>query len=76
MRPRNFAWLFVSAFIAFRPMLKPLFVWSIARTLTVLPLYVSAQQVPHWALPQPEIWEAPPMYGNLGRLMCSFRGDA
>jgi hypothetical protein len=61
MRPRNCAWLFVSAFIALMPMLKPLSVWSIASTLIVLPLYVSAQQVPQLAEFHPAIAWAPPM---------------
>jgi hypothetical protein len=68
MRPSDLAWLFVSAFIAFRPMLNPLSVWSTASTFTVLPLYVSAQHEPHCSLFQPAICAAPPMYGNFGRL--------
>ncbi len=63
--PRNWAWLFVKAFIASSAMLK-LVEWSIASTLIVLPLNVRAQQVPHAAELKPVTATAPPMKGKLG----------
>lgn len=65
-RPRNVAWLFVSLFIAVRPMLKPEPAWSIASTLMLVPLNVSCQQVPQFAELNPSTADAPPMLGKSG----------
>ena len=75
-RPRNVAWLFVSLFIAVRPMLKPEPAWSIASTLMLVPLNVSCQQVPQFAELNPSTADAPPMLGKLGREPKVVKPDA
>lgn len=67
MRPRNSPWLFVSVFIAVRPMLNPASVWSTARTLILVPLNVSCQQEPQFCELNPPTADVPPMLGKLGR---------
>ncbi len=66
MRPKNCAWLFVSLFIAASAMLNPSGAVSMASTLIVVPLNVSAQHVPQFAESKPSTANAPPMFGKPG----------
>lgn len=60
---------FVSVLSASNERLKPSPAWSIAVKVIVFPvsLSVSFQHVPQFGEPKPEMTDAPPMFGNVGK---------